>query len=91
MLTPQASYYTILWRGEVIAIRKQAHINLIVYRPTTVNSQLALAQRVADVHATTVIQRITALNCPAAQKLELLDAVIQTSKDTSPPNHPQNF
>ena len=42
-----------------------------------------MARRVADVHATSVIQRLKALNCPTSQKLELLDAVIETVKNRS--------
>ncbi len=44
---------------------------------------MELAKRVSDVHVAAVIQRIKALNCPASQKLELLDAVIETVKERS--------
>ena len=38
-----------------------------------------LARRVADVHAAAVTQRIKALDCPSAQQLALVDAVIATA------------
>ena len=57
--------------------------NLIVYYPKTEEGQLELAKRVSDVHAAAVIQRIKSLNCPTSQKLELLDAVIETVKERS--------
>lgn len=42
-----------------------------------------MAKRVADIHATSVIRQIKDLNCPTSQKLELLDAVIETVKKRS--------
>lgn len=53
-------------------------INLIVYYPKTDEGKADLASRVAEVHASAVTQRLKELNCPTKQKLELLDAVIQT-------------
>ena len=64
-------------------IRKMAPINLIVYYPKTEEGQEELARRVADVHANAVNQRLKSLNCPTNQKLDLLDAVIQTAKKNS--------
>ena len=64
-------------------IRKMAPINLIVYYPKTEEGQEELARRVADVHAAAVTQRLKSLNCPTNQKLELLDAVIETAKKRS--------
>ena len=68
---------------EVTVIRSMAPINLIVYYPKTEEGQLELAKRVSDVHAAAVTQRIKSLNCPTSQKLELLDAVIETVKERS--------
>lgn len=68
---------------EVTVIRKMAPINLIVYYPKTAEGQEELAKRVAEVHANVVTQHIKQLNCPTDQKLELLDAVIQTAKTNS--------
>ena len=68
---------------EVTVIRSMAPINLIVYYPKTEEGQIELAKRVSDVHATAVTQRIKSLNCPTSQKLELLDAVIETVKERS--------
>ena len=44
---------------------------------------MELAKRVSDVHAAAVTQRIKSLNCPTSQKLELLNAVIETVKGRS--------
>ena len=68
---------------EVTVIRSMAPINLIVYYPKTEEGQIELAKRVSDVHAAAVTQRIKSLNCPTRQKLELLDAVIETVKERS--------
>ena len=68
---------------EVTVIRSIAPINLIVYYPKTEEGQMELAKRVSDVHAAAVAQRIKSLNCPTSQKLELLDAVIETVKERS--------
>ena len=68
---------------EVTAIRKKAPIQVIVYYPKTEAGKEELARRVSDVHATAVNQRLKSLNCPTSQKLELLDAVIETKKKES--------
>lgn len=61
-------------------IRKSAPINVIVHYPTTEEGKAELARRVATVHAESVIDKINRLKCPNKQKLELLDAVIDTAK-----------
>ncbi len=66
---------------EVTVIRKMAPINLIVYYPKTEEGQEELARRVSDVHAAAVNQRLKSLNCPTNQKLELLDAIIETARE----------
>ena len=67
----------------VAAIRKMAPINVIMYFPKTEKGKEELAKRVAEVHAAAVNQRLKELNCPTRQKLELLDAVIETVKKRS--------
>lgn len=64
-------------------MRSMAPVNVIVHYPTTETGKEELAKRVADVHASTVIQRLKALNCPTSQKMELLDAVIESAKKRS--------
>ena len=64
-------------------IRSMAPINLIVYYPKNKDDQLELAKRVSDVHAAAVTRRIKSLNCSTNQKLQLLDAVIETVKERS--------
>ena len=68
---------------EVTVIRSKAPINLIVYHPKTAQGQEELARRVADAHASAVIQQLKNLNCPTSQKLQLLDAVIADAKKRS--------
>ncbi len=76
--TSEDSKYSGQLPREVTVIRKMAPVNVIVYYPKTEEGKDELARRVADVHASTVTQRIKSLNCPERQKLELLDAVIET-------------
>lgn len=53
---------------------------MIVHYPKTEAGKEDLARRVATVHAESVIAKINQLNCPTKQKLELVDAVIDTVK-----------
>ena len=64
-------------------MRTMAPVNLIVHHPQTDEGRDALARRVADVHAASVIRRLKALNCPTCQKQALLDAVIAAAKQQS--------
>lgn len=48
-----------------------------------------LGKRVATAHANYVIEKIDRLNCPTWQKLELLQAVIDTTKGTYKPKEHQ--
>lgn len=66
--------------GEVTVIRKMAPVNMIVYYPQTEKGKEELARRVAEVHADAVVRRLKSLNCPTRQKLELLDAVMDTAR-----------
>lgn len=61
-------------------MRRYGPVNVIVYYPKTEENKLELAMRVAEIHADAVNARIKGLNCPTAQKLQLLDAVIATAK-----------
>ena len=42
-----------------------------------------MAQRISEVHANSVVQRLKELKCPTKQKLKLLDAVTETVKKRS--------
>ena len=53
---------------------------MIVHYPKTEAGKQELARRVATVHTESVIAKINRLNCPTKQKLELVDAVIDTVK-----------
>jgi glutaredoxin 2 len=59
--------------------RKSTPIQVIVHYPQTEEGKRVLAQRVASVHADMVNQYIQKLNCPSEQKVQLLDAVIETA------------
>lgn len=63
-------------------MRNSEPIKIIVHYPKTEEGRQELARRVADVHADFVISYIDKLNCPIKQKLELLQAVIDTTKGT---------
>ena len=63
------------------SIAKSAPINMIVYYPKSEEGKKLLAQRVAQVHADSVIDKIKRLNCPSDQKAELLNAVLNTPKN----------
>ena len=62
--------------------RKSPEINVIVHYPETEEGKRELARRVASVHADMVSQYIQKLDCPSEQKEKLLDAVIETAKQS---------
>lgn len=53
---------------------------MITHYPKTEAGIYELACRVATIHADSVIARINHLNCPTKQKMDLVDAVIDTAK-----------
>lgn len=79
----QVKFHFLYFHKEVTVIRSMVPINVIIYHPKTEASKLKLAKRIADAHASAVIHRLNSLNCPARQKLALLDAVIETVKERS--------
>ena len=74
-------------------VKKCVPIKLIVYYPKTEEGKRELAQRVADVHAETVKQTVSKLNCSSKQKEQLIDSVIgsvyesEKNKKTINPNY----
>ena len=74
-------------------MKKCVPVNLIVYYPKTEEGKRELAQRVADVHAETVKQTLSKLNCSSKQKEQLIDSVIgsvyesEKNKKTINPNY----
>ena len=74
-------------------VKKCVLIKLIVYYPKTEEGKRELAQRVADVHAETVKQTVSKLNCSSKQKEQLIDSVIgsvyesEKNKKTINPNY----
>ena len=61
----------------------------MVHYPKTKEGWDELGKRVATAHANYVIKKIDRLNCPTWQKLELLQAVIDTTKGTYKPKEHQ--
>ena len=61
-------------------MRKPTPVNLIVYRPRTEQEQTELARRIAGIHADAVLRQVKELSCPAEQKKELLEGVIEASE-----------
>ena len=59
-------------------MRRMGPVNVILYQPRTPTGKAELAKRVADAHATLVIQRIKSLNAPSSQKRKLVDAIKDT-------------
>lgn len=60
--------------------RSSAPIQVIVHYPKTETGKRTLAKQIASAHADMVNRYIQHLNCPSAQKSQLLDAVIQTAR-----------
>jgi hypothetical protein len=56
-------------------MKKPAPINLVVHFPQDEQGRAELAARVALVHADVIRGKLAQADCPAAQKLELIDAV----------------
>lgn len=69
-------------------MRKPTPVNLIVYRPRTEQEQTELARRIAGIHAETVLRQVKELSCPAEQKKELLEAIVQTAAQAHPSDAP---
>lgn len=69
---------------------KECPIEVVVHYPKTEEGWEELGKRVATAHANYVIEKIERLNCPTWQKLELYQAVIDTTKGAYKPkeHHP---
>ena len=66
-------------------MRKTPPIKIIVPYPQPQQGNQELAQRLPDVHADAVVSTINKLDCPLKQKLDLLQAVIDTARGTYQP------
>ena len=67
----------------------QKQLTAVLGYPKTKEGWDELGKRVATAHANYVIEKIDRLNCPTWQKLELLQAVIDTTKGTYKPKEHQ--
>ena len=56
-------------------------MDVIVHYPKTADKQTELAKSVAKLHAESIVRYIEKLNCPADQKLALIDSIIATVKN----------
>ena len=61
-------------------MKRYAPINLIMHYPNTEAAKAELAKHVAQVHAESVSTYIKHLNCPADQKLRLLNTIITAAQ-----------
>lgn len=61
-------------------MKRYAPINLMIHHPNTEEAKLELAKHVAQVHAESVSASIKRLNCPANQKLLLLNTIIAAAQ-----------
>lgn len=66
-------------------MRQSAPIRVVVHYPGTGEGRRELARRAAEVHAEFVAETIRKLDCPARQKLDLLQAVLDTVQSACPP------
>ena len=62
-------------------MRKMVPVGIYICHPEGAKEKEELARKVSRLHAAAVNQRLKALNCPAIQKLALLDAVIRGTAD----------
>ena len=67
----------------------QKQLTAVLGYPKTKEGWDELGKRVTTAHANYVIEKIDRLNCPTWQKLELLQAVIDTTKGTYKPKEHQ--
>lgn len=65
-------------------MRRSAPIRVVVHGPGTGAGRQELARRAAEVHAEFVADALRRLDCPARQKLELLQAVMDTVQGACP-------
>lgn len=69
-------------------MRRSAPIRVVVHGPGTGAGRQELARRAAEVHAEFVADAVRRLDCPARQKLELLQAVMDTVQGACPSGQP---
>lgn len=59
---------------------KNNAFDIIVYSPTDEKGLIKLEERIAMAHAEAVLKQLQRLNCPSQQKIDLVDAIIDTVK-----------
>lgn len=69
-------------------MRRNAPIRVVVHGPGTGAGRQELTRRAAEVHAEFVADAVRRLDCPARQKLELLQAVMDTVQSACPSGQP---
>lgn len=61
-------------------MKKYTPIKLVVHYPQTEKGKRELEKRVAFVHSEAISRFINKFNCPASQKIELLDLILEPYK-----------
>ena len=69
-------------------MRRSAPIRVVVHGPGTGAGRQELARRAAEVHAEFVADALRRLDCPARQKLELLQAGMDPVQSACPSGQP---
>lgn len=64
-------------------MRKKAPVKILVQPPRTAEEEEALEKLVAGIHAAAVVEKLKSLGCPAGQKLQILETVMETAKTQS--------
>lgn len=59
---------------------KSAEVHIIIHRPVSTAGNVELAQRVAHVHASAVVEYLKKQNCPAKQKIEVAERLIHQNE-----------
>lgn len=57
---------------------RHSPIRIIVHYPAKYEAQRELENQVARVHADFVLSKVKSLSCPSAQKLALIDSIIES-------------
>lgn len=61
-----------------IIIKEWSLIQIIVHASDTSEARQIIHTRIVDLHADYIIQKVSRLHCPQAQKQELIDAIFAT-------------
>lgn len=60
--------------------RRAESIQLVIHSPTTPDGKQSLSQQIAAAHAEAASQYIRRLDCPGAQKTQLVDSILDSHR-----------